>query len=159
MSATVDPSVSREFFALDRIALVGASDDKKHFSNAVFHALEEHGVQAIPVNPYEAKVGGQTCYPDVAAIPGPLDGVIVMVKHNTALDVVRESIDRGVTHIWLFQGIGGESALSDEAIALCDEHRVSVIPGACPMMFLQPVKGFHRFHRGIRRLRRDVNAA
>jgi predicted CoA-binding protein len=82
-----------------------------------------------------------------------------MVKHTTALDVVRESIDRGVTHIWLFKGIGGESAVSDEAIALCDERGVSVIPGACPMMFLRPVKGFHRFHRGIRRVRRDVTAA
>jgi predicted CoA-binding protein len=159
MSATVDPSVSREFFALDRIALVGASDDKKHFSNAVFHTLEDHGVHAIPVNPHEESVGGATCYPNVAAIPGSLDGVIVMVNHTTALDVVRESIDRGVTHVWLFKGLGGDSAMSDEAVALCDERGVSVIPGACPMMFLRPVKGSHRFHRGIRRLRRDVNAA
>jgi len=152
----IDPAAATEFFALDSIALVGASDDKKHFSNAVFHALEDHGVHAIPINRHEITVGGRTCYPGVAVVPGRLDGVIVMVKHDTAIEVVKECIDRGVTHIWLFRGLGGESAMSDEAVALCHEHGVHVVPGACPMMFLRPVKGFHRVHRRVRRLRGGV---
>ncbi|HEX4819694.1 MAG TPA: CoA-binding protein [Acidimicrobiales bacterium] len=159
MSAPIDPEAARSFFALDRIALVGASDDKKHFSNAVFLALRDHGVHAIPVNPHETVVGGETCYPDIATVPGAVDGVIVMVNHETALQIVDECIERGVTHVWLFKGLGGDSAVSDEAVARCRNHDIHVIPGACPMMFLQPVKGFHRFHRGIRRLRRDIGKA
>lgn len=159
MTESVDPASVRDFLALDSIALVGASDDKKHFSNAVFRGLEEHGVHPIPVNPHEETVGGRTCYPNVAAVPGPLDGVIVMVNHETAVQVVDDCVDRGVTHVWLFKGIGGESAMSDEAVARCREHGIEVIPGACPMMFLQPVKGLHRFHLGIRRLRHDVGKA
>ena len=159
MTEIIDSTAATDFLRLDRVALVGASDDKKHFSNAVFQALEEHGVHAIPVNPHETTVGGRTCYPTVAAIPGSLDGVIVMVRRGAAVQIVKECIDRGVTHVWLFKGIGGESALSDEAVALCREHDVEVIPGACPMMFLQPVKGFHRFHRGVRRLHGAVGNA
>jgi len=159
MAERVDPTSAQNFFRLDSIALVGASDDKKHFSKDIFTVLEDHGVHVIPVNPNEPTVGGRTCYPSVAAVPGPLDGVIVMVNRTTALDVVRACIDREVRHVWLFKGLGSGSAVSDEAIALCHEHGVDVIPGACPMMFLRPVQGFHRFHRGIRRIRGGVKAA
>jgi len=159
VTESVDPASVREFLALDSIALVGASDNKKHFSNAVFLALEEHGVHAVPVNPHEERVGGRTCYPTVAAVPGPLQGVIVMVKRATAVEIVKECIARGVTHVWLFKGIGGESAMSDEAVTLCREHGVEVIPGACPMMFLRPVRGFHRFHGRMRRLHGAIGSA
>ena len=152
MTEIIDSTTATDFFRLGSVALVGASDDKKHFSNAVFRALEEHGVHPVPVNPHEETVAGRTCYPTVAAVPGPLDGVIVMVNRATAVQIVKECIARGVTHVWLFKGIGGQSAMSDEAVALCRAHGVEVIPGACPMMFLRPVKGFHRFHHGMRRL-------
>ena len=153
MTDKIDPTAATGFFRLESIALVGASDDKKHFGNAVFHELERHGVHAIPVNPTEATVGGRTCHPSVADVPGQLDGVIVMVNKETAVQVVKECIGRGVTHVWLFKGLAGDGALSDEAVALCHENGIEVIPGACPMMFLEPVQGFHRFHRGMRRVR------
>ena len=159
MSEAIDPAAAREFFDLGSIALVGASNDPKHFSNSVFRALQEHAVHVVPVNPNEAAVGDVVCYPNVAAVPGPLEGVIVMVNHETAVQVVRECAERGVTHVWLFKGLGHESALSDEAVALCHEHGMTVVPGACPLMFLQPVRSLHRIHRGIRRLRGDVRKA
>jgi hypothetical protein len=49
--------------------------------------------------------------------------------------------------------------MSDEAVALCDELGLDVIPGACPLMFLDPVRGAHRFHRLVRRARGAVDAA
>lgn len=159
MTEAIDPTAAKEFFGLESVALVGASDDKKHFSNTVYRALKDHGVHVAPVNPNEGVVAGDECFPDVAAVPGPIDGVIVMVNHETAVDIVRQAIDRGVEHVWLFKGLGHESAVSDEAIALCHEHGVSVVPGACPLMFLRPVHGLHRVHRGIRRIRGDVRKA
>ena len=159
MSETINPTTASDFFRLESIALVGASDDKKHFSNAVLRALDEHGVRVTPVNPNEPTVAGRTCYPNVAAVPGTLDGVIVMVNHTTAVQIVKECIERGVTRVWLFKGLGRESAVSDEAVALCHEHNIDVIPGACPLMFLKPVKGLHRFHRVMRRAHGAVGKA
>ena len=156
MSESIDPKAAAAFFALDTVALVGASDDKHHFSNAVYKTLKDHAVNVVPVNPHEAVVHGDMCYSSVATVPGPVDGVIVMVNHERAIPIVRECIDHGVTHVWLFKGLGGESAVSDEAVELCHERGVDVIAGACPMMFLRPVHGLHRLHRGIRRMRGDV---
>lgn len=70
---------------------------------------------------------------------GALDGGVVMVPKDGAADVVRDAINRGVGRVWLFKGAGGASAVSDEAVALCDEHGVAVVAGACPLMFLEPV--------------------
>ena len=159
MTDVVDSAAARRFFDLDSIALVGASNDPKHFSHSVYGALKDHAVHVVPVNPMETVIGEDVCYSDVAAVPGKLDGAIVMVNHTRAVKIVQECIDRGVEHVWLFKGLGGESALSDEAVALCHEHGVDVIAGACPMMFLQPVHGLHRFHRGLRRIRGAVKAA
>jgi predicted CoA-binding protein len=149
--ATVD-----EFLAQRRIAVVGASDDKQNFGGAILRALLDHGYDAVGVNPNATTVAGVPCRPDLASVPGPVDGVIVMVPAEASADVVRGAIARGVTRVWLFRGIGGRGAVTDEAIALCHEHGVAVVAGACPLMFLEPVGLGHRMHRAVRRMKGAV---
>jgi predicted CoA-binding protein len=148
-----------EFLRSGRIAVVGASDDAKNFGGTVLRALADHGVDAVPVNPGHDEVGGRSCYATIADVPGDVDGVIVMVSGADAVQVVGQSIARKVPRVWLFKGIGGPGALSDEAVALCEDHDTAVIAGACPLMFLEPVKGAHRFHRTLRRLNGSVEMA
>ena len=85
-------------------------------------------------------------------MPGPLGGVLVMVKAPNSVGIVRECLALQVDHIWLFKGLGGSGAVSNEAIELCHTARVTVVEGACPLMFLEPVGVPHRIHRGLRRL-------
>ena len=75
-----------------------------------------------------------------------------MVPADAAAGVVREAIDRGITRVWLHRG-GGQGAVSDEAVALCREHGVAVVDGACPLMFEAPVRGIHWVHRAFARKR------
>ena len=75
-----------------------------------------------------------------------------MVKPADAVAIVRERLALQVDHIWLFEGIGGPGAWSDEAVELCRKAHVDVVEGACPLMFLEPVGVGHRIHRGLRRL-------
>jgi uncharacterized protein len=149
--ATVDG-----FLAQHRIVVVGASDDKQNFGGAVVRALRNHGYDAVGVNPNATTAGGVPCRPDLAAVPGPVDGVIVMVPAEASADVVRAAIARGVSRVWLFRGIGGRGAVSDEAVALCHQHDVDVVAGACPLMFLEPVGFGHRMHRWVRRMKGAV---
>lgn len=149
----LDEATVERFLSGHRIAVVGASDEKGNMGGSVVKALARHGYDVAAVHPRANTVAGVPCYPTVAAVPGPVDGVIVVVGAEPALDVVRESIDAGVGAVWLFKGIGGEGALSDEALALCRDHGVTVVPGACPLMFLPPVRGVHRFHRAVRHAR------
>jgi hypothetical protein len=76
-----------------------------------------------------------------------------MVNRVAAVDVVRDCIAHGIRRVWLFKGIGSAGAVSDEAVRLCQDSYTTVIAGACPLMFLDPVGLPHRVHRGVRRLK------
>jgi predicted CoA-binding protein len=144
-------SVAR-FLAQPRITVVGASDAKDNFGGAIYRALKAHGHDVVAVNPKAQQVDGDPCYPSLASVPGSLGGVLVMVNAADAVGVVLECASFQVRDIWLFKGLGGPGAVSDEAIDLCHQAGVNVVEGACPMMFLEPVGVAHRIHRGLRRL-------
>ena len=152
----IDERTAREFLALGRLAVVGASPDHRQFGNTVYRSLRDHGVDVVPVHRSAATVAGDAAFPDVESVPGTVDGVIVMVAADAALEVIRGCIRRGVGHVWLFQGLGGPGAVSDEALAECDRHGIEVVAGACPRMFLEPVGLVHRIHRTARRARHSL---
>jgi predicted CoA-binding protein len=87
---------------------------------------------------------------DLASVPGNVDGVVVMVGPARSAEVVRACAARGVERVWLFRGLGGPGAVSDDAVRLCSDHRIDVVIGACPLMFLEPVGWVHRLHRAAR---------
>jgi uncharacterized protein len=147
------------FLAQPRITVVGASDEKDNFGGAIYRALKAHGHDVVAVNPKAERVDGDVCYPGLASVPGPLGGVLVVVKAADAVGIVRECLAFQVQHIWLFKGVGGPGAVSEEAIELCHAAGVDVVEGACPLMFLDPVGGVHRLHRGLRRLNGSLKKA
>jgi predicted CoA-binding protein len=155
----IDPEQARAFLHCGRIAVVGASDDPKSFGGTVRHALVDHGVDVVTVNPNVATIDGGPCYPSLADVPGRIDGVLVMVSGTTVEDVVRAASDLGIERVWLFKGLGGPGAASDDAVRLAHELGLDVVAGACPLMFLDPVRGAHRFHRTLRRLHHAVGEA
>jgi predicted CoA-binding protein len=152
----IDPALASEFLAAGRIAVIGASDDPKKFSNTVYRTMRDRGVDVVAVNPRSGRVCGDPCYPSVLQTPGDIDGALVMAPADQAAAVVADCIVRGMTRVWLFRGLGGKGSVSDEAVRLCREHGVSVIAGACPLMFLEPVGWFHRLHRSARHLNRSL---
>ena len=152
----IDQRAAVEFLDLPRLAVVGASDAKDSFGGNVYRALKAHGTTVVPVHRESETVDGDRCWSDIALVPTDLDGVIVMVGPEAAVNVVRAAIDRGVPRIWLFRGIGGPGAVSDEAIRLCEDAGVEVIAGACPFMFLGNVGLLHRLHRRVRRAKGAV---
>ena len=148
----------RTFLEGRRFAVVGASDDQKNFGGTVYRELKAHGYEPVAVNRSATTVDGDTCFPSLAAVPGEVDGAIVMVNRNAAVDVVRECADQGIDRVWLFKGAGA-GAVSEEAVRMCADNGIAVIEGACPLMFLEPVAGLHRFHRGIRHLTGSLSPA
>jgi predicted CoA-binding protein len=137
-----------DFLAQDHLAFVGVSRNPKDFANAVYRQLRDGGRTMYPVNAscHEPELEGDRCYPSLAEVPDPVAGVIVMVPATAAAAVARDAIDRGIPRVWLHRGVG-RGSVSDDAVALCREHDVSVVDGACPLMFAEPVAAFHRVHR------------
>lgn len=144
-------SVIEDFLAQRRIAFVGASHDPKEFSATVYRELKSRGYELHPVNPHATEIDDDPCVASVADLPDGIDGAIVMVPASASAAVVQGCIDVGIPRVWLHQG-GGPSSVSEEAVALCREHGIEVVDGACPMMFAEPVGWFHRVHRAGRKL-------
>jgi len=140
-----------EFLAQRHIAVVGVSDVKGSFAKTVYRELRTHGYDVVPVNPQATSVDGDRCFPDLLAVPGTVDGAIVMVNRDVAASVVRDCVARGIRRVWLFKGIGGPGAVSDEAVEIARENGMTLVDGACPLMFLDTPAWIHRVHRFVRR--------
>lgn len=147
------------FLAGHRFAVVGASDTKANFGGTIYRELRDHGYEVVAVHPTAETVAGDPCYPDLASVPGELDGAMVVVGREAALDVVSACAERGVPRVWLFKGIGSEGAMSDEAVARCEAYGIEVVAGACPLMFLEPVGWFHKLHRTARHVNHSLAKA
>lgn len=145
----VDPDVAQQFLARPRIALVGASAAPAKFGHVVFTALREYGYDIVPVNPRAAEVAGVPCHARIDDLPADIDAALIMVPGEAAVQAVNECAAHGIRYVWLFRG-AGEGALNERTLAVCREHGLVTVPGACPLMFLPPVTGVHRLHLKVR---------
>ena len=88
-----------------RVAIVGLSDDWSRPSNFVGKYLLEHGFEVIPVNPKYDEILGQKCYPDLTAIPTPVDIVDLFQRAERVPPFVDAAIDIGARVVWMQLGI------------------------------------------------------
>jgi len=139
-----------EFLRQRRIAIVGVSRKKAHFSRAVVNDFRKRGYDVVPYNPYETEIDGLRTFPDVCSIDPPVDGVIVMTPPEVTESVVADCFQAGVTRIWIHRG-AGKGASNSAAIAFCNSHNIKVIDGQCPLMFLSNAGAVHRIHGWIRK--------
>lgn len=83
-----------EFLRGKRIAVAGVSRHRGQAANAVFQKLVRSGYTVFPVNPKAEQVEGVRCYPDLTAVPEPVDGVVVATHPNDTLNIVRQWLQR-----------------------------------------------------------------
>ncbi len=133
-----------EFLGGKRLAIVGVSRSGKKFGRKVYEDLDRKGYDVVPVNPAVSDIEGKTCFPSLTAVPGSLDGAVLVVPPGVTEKVVRDAAGAGVPRIWMQQG-----SESEEAIRFCREKGIDVVHGHCVMMFSEPVGSIHRFHRWI----------
>jgi predicted CoA-binding protein len=140
-----------EFLALKRVAVVGVSRSSDQAANLIYRTLRSGQRQVFAVNPNAETVEGDRCYPDVASIPGGVDGAVVVTTPEVACAVIDDCARAGVRRVWLHRGFGPGS-VSQEAIDRCRRHGMLAIPGACPMMYCAPVDAGHKCMRFVLRL-------
>jgi predicted CoA-binding protein len=135
-TTTLDMKVD-DFLAQKRIAVAGVSREKSSHpaANLIYHRLRASGHDVFPVNPHMQTFEGDRCYPNVQSIPGGVDGVVIITRPETTERIVRDCSDAGVHRVWMHQSLGKGSSVSPTAVAYCHQHDISVIAGACPMMF------------------------
>jgi uncharacterized protein len=139
---------AREFLALKRIAVAGVSRTPGQTANAIYRKLRDTGHTVFAINPNATQVEGVTCYPSVEAIPGGVEGLVILTRPQAADDLVRQCARAGVRHVWMHRALG-QGSVSAQAAAYCRENGIAVIDGACPMMFAEPVDIVHNCMRVV----------
>ena len=136
-----------EFLAQKKLALIGISRSGKKFGNMIFKELKSKGYHVFPINPNVESIQNERCYPSLKALPEQVGGVIVVVPPVQTEKIVYDVASAGIKQVWMQQGSESKSA-----IQFCKENGISVVEGECILMFVKPVKLFHRMHRGIWKL-------
>ena len=150
---TLEPKVD-DFLAQKRIAVAGVSRDHSQHpaGNLIYRRLKSTGHDVFPANPHMQSFEGDRCYPDLRSIPGGVDGVVIITRPETTERIVRDCSDAGVRRVWMHESMAKGSSVSPEAVACCRQHDISVIAGACPMMFGPGVDFGHTCMRWMMKL-------
>ena len=135
-TTTFDKKVD-DFLAQKRIAVAGVPRDKSNHpvGNLIYHRLKTTGHEVFAVSPHMLTFDGDRCYPDVQSIPDGVDGVVIITRPGITEQIVRDCHTAGVRRVWMHQSVAKGSSVSREAVEFCHQHDISVIAGACPMMF------------------------
>lgn len=126
-----------DFLAQKRIAIAGVSRNTSRHptGNLIYRRLRTTGHDVFAVNPNLSTFEGDRCYPDVQSIPGGVDGVVILTRPDTTERIVRDCHSAGVRRVWMHQLQPRSSSVSPGAVEFCRQHGITVIAGACPMMF------------------------
>lgn len=149
----------QEFLAQKRIAVVGVSDKRETGCNLAYTKFKAAGYAVSAVNPRLTEYDGSPCYPDLASIPEKPDAVFILANPKVTDGIVQECVDLGIKYVWMHCMMGTRPGLaknitsvSQDAVRVCRENGITVIPGSCPNQFLAPDFG----HGIMRRMWRTV---
>ena len=105
------------------------------------------------MNPHMQTFEGDRCYPDLRSIPGGVDGVVIITRPEVTEQIVHDCNDAGVRRVWMHQSMAkGSTSVSPQAVEYCRQHDISVIAGACPMMYGDGVDFGHTCMRWVLKL-------
>jgi predicted CoA-binding protein len=154
MAKKLDPLV-KDFLAQKKIAVVGVSDKRETGCNLGYRKFKEAGYTVSAVNPRLGMYEGEPCYPDLKSIPEKPDAVFILANPRVTEQIVQQCVDLGIKHVWMHCMMGtkpglaaGMTSVSPNAVQVCQENGITVIPGSCPNQFLEPDFG-HKMMRVI----------
>jgi predicted CoA-binding protein len=134
-----DVAITELLRSRPRVAVIGASDRPGRPSRDVFLALLRAGLDAVPVTPRFASVGGIAAYPDLAAAvaaTGPFDIVDVFRRSEACPAHAVEAVATGARVLWLQLGI-----VSWEAARIAAAGGVGVVMDRCLSVELWRLRG------------------
>jgi hypothetical protein len=141
--AKIDTLV-QDFLAQKRIAVVGVSDKRETGCNLSYRKFKAAGYSVSAVNPRITEFDGDTCYPDLKSIPEKPEAVFILTNPKVSEEIVQQCVELGIKHVWMHCMLGTKPGLaasmtsvSPEAVRLCQENGIAVIPGACPNQYLK----------------------
>jgi uncharacterized protein len=136
----------KAFLENRKLAIAGVSRDQKKFGYAVFTKLKEIGFDLYLIHPDTDTLYGEPCYRSISNLPAGIGGLLIMTPKTKTLGLVEDAVKKGIPNLWIQQ-----MSETPESIEYALSSKVNLITGQCIMMFAEPVEGFHKFHRNLKK--------
>ena len=126
------PRFARSCRSPTTVAVVGCSDNPARDSLQIAQLLKSHGFKVIPVNPQlnadalRAELG-ETCYPDLASIPEPVEIVDVFRRSEFVPEIVEAAITKRARILWCQLGV-----IHLDAARRAQKAGLTVVMDRCP---------------------------
>jgi predicted CoA-binding protein len=116
---------------VETVAVLGASRKPERYAYLAMQLLRQYGHRAVPVNPALDEVLGERCYPNIAAVPYPIDTVTLYLGPVRSAPLIEEIIAAAPRRIIMNPGAEND-ALKEKAEA----GGIEVIEG-CTLVMLR----------------------
>lgn len=137
----------QKFLAPRKFAIAGVSRNEKKWGGSIFKELREKGFELYPINPNADEIQGVKCYKSVKELPEDVKHLHITTRKSETEALVKEAIEMGIEMIWIQQG-----SQTPEALETLQKAGIPLIYKKCIMMFADPVKSIHGFHRSLVKL-------
>ncbi|WP_341349623.1 CoA-binding protein [Desulfofundulus thermosubterraneus] len=133
-----DDAILKEILSNSRrIAVVGLSNKPERDSYRVAHYMKERGYEIIPVNPMIHEALGERAYPELRAIPHPVDVVNVFRRAEEVPEIIEAVLQLNFQPvIWLQLGV-----VHQEAAEKARVRGLTVVMDRCLMVEHQRLLG------------------
>lgn len=88
------------------IIILGASRERRKFSNKAVRAYREIGWTVYPVHPHEKEIEGIACYAKIEEVPGPASTLSLYVPPQVGIELVTAAPAKGVKEVFVNPGAG-----------------------------------------------------
>ncbi len=134
---------AQSFLQSKTVAVAGVSSKGDVAANIIYKKLRDLEYEIYPVNPNAIVVEGDPSYPSLKAIPKPVDLVVIGTHPDVTAGIIDECIELNIKQVWIHKSLGLGS-YHEKAIQKAQAAGIRLIPGGCPMMFLEPVDPAHK---------------
>lgn len=111
------------------IAVVGLSSRLERAGHYVPAYLQQAGYRIIPVNPSLDQALGEKAYPDLHAVPEPVDLVLIFQRSANVPPFVEQAISIDARAVWMQEGI-----INHAAAEAAHQAGLQVVMDACMMV-------------------------
>ena len=124
------------FFTPNGVAIIGASRDPGKLSYGVVRNLADPELgypgPIYPVNPKADEILGLKCYPDIAAVPDPVELAVLILPAGMVAGAIEACGQRGILAAVVISGgfreVGPEGAAREaEMVAIAQRHDMRIV--------------------------------
>ncbi len=121
-----------QFLTSSAFGVVGASSRRHKYGNKALRCYQQNGRRAIPVNPVEKEIEGETVVASVSDLPDEVQSISLITPPAVTEKVVEQAAARGIKNVWMQPG-----AESPAAIEFCQQQGMNLIAdGSCVLVVL-----------------------